>query len=264
MEAESGNPGKDERPSRDMPACWRNETSPPAADMSDWSAYWERLDSRQPIFAAEADDYVSRLCGAGLVGESDRVLDFGCGFGMVAERLAPRVAELGVWDAAANMRSRTLARLGDTPNVLFVDLSAGRLDDRVPAFDVVLVNSVVQYMTEADVVDWLTKWRDMTGPGGRIIVSDIIRPDYAFLPDLMAFIKVCFRKGILLDSLVGGMREIGKYGSLKASKPLLRIAEDTVRSFETRTGLAVEILDENLTYHRGRFTAVFRTGGAGR
>ena len=58
-----------------------------------WAAYWDRLEEHV-IFRVEASDYVTRLEAALGLDPRARVLDFGCGFGFIAELLAPRVAEL--------------------------------------------------------------------------------------------------------------------------------------------------------------------------
>src|SRR3989442_6601149 len=54
-----------------------------------WHAYWDRLEEHV-IFRVEAADYLSRLEAALGPQRGARVLDFGCGFGFLAELLRPR------------------------------------------------------------------------------------------------------------------------------------------------------------------------------
>src|SRR5947199_3043085 len=81
-----------------------------------WEAYWDRLEEHV-IFRVEAADYVARLKAALGPHLGGRVLDFGCGFGFIAELLAPMVAELFVFDASERMRRRAQLRLAGRANV---------------------------------------------------------------------------------------------------------------------------------------------------
>ena len=96
-----------------------------------------------------------------------RVLDFGCGFGHVAEMLSSRVEELFLWDASANMRSHARLKLDGQRNIKFLDLSDPKTPPHDLCFDLILVNSVVQYMTLDEFSTWLITVAQMLAPGGR-------------------------------------------------------------------------------------------------
>ena len=105
------------------------------------------MSDNQQIFREQSDDYVRNLESAIELDQRARVLDFGCGFGFVAELLAPRVGELFLWDASANMRRRARVKVAGCRNIRFLDLSDTQASRRDLRFDLILVNSVVQYMT---------------------------------------------------------------------------------------------------------------------
>src|SRR5687768_3773292 len=123
------------------------------------------------IFTVEARDYVARLRREVPVRRTDRVLDFGCGFGHVVELLAPSVAAVGFWDAAEVMRRATAERTTTLPTVAPVDLGGPVPDDAVGTVDLLVANSVVQYMTADELAGWLPRWRTLLAPGGRIVLS---------------------------------------------------------------------------------------------
>ena len=240
-----------------IPEIWIASDTRPREKQA-WDDYWERLDDKQPIFSLEAKDYVQRFTSTFGDASHARILDFGCGFGLLSEALSPCAAEILVWDNAENMRRIAFKRLSRIDNVGFADLSSPDSDKSAGTFDFILVNSVIQYMTFDDLCAWLQRWKGLLGPGGRLVISDIMTHKYSFVRDLMAFLAICLRNGVLMRSIVAGIREIGNYSAVKASRPLLRLDVGKIMESAGRSDLAVDILPENLTYHYGRLSAVFR------
>src|SRR5688572_20531179 len=119
----------------------------PADPDERWDGYWEDLHAESWLYREQSELYISKLAAAIPLRPDMRVLDFGCGFGFAAELLADRVREVFVWDASANMRRNTLKRLSDRANCHLLDLSDPAGAPSEPRLDLILVNSVVQYMT---------------------------------------------------------------------------------------------------------------------
>src|SRR5882672_1662896 len=63
-----------------------------------WERYWETLPFRAQLCRFEAEDFVARLATAVALRRDWRLLDFGCGFGMITALLAPSVREVRAWD----------------------------------------------------------------------------------------------------------------------------------------------------------------------
>jgi ribosomal protein S18 acetylase RimI-like enzyme/2-polyprenyl-3-methyl-5-hydroxy-6-metoxy-1,4-benzoquinol methylase len=248
------------RAAPDVPACW--PSAPPtreAADPEVWTAYWDQLEERQAIFRIEADDVARRLRQAMSLGPQTRMLDFGCGFGLVADRLAPHVAELALWDGSANIRRWARVNVAGHRNIRFLDL-AGK--PPAAAFDVILVHSVAQYLTVPEIQQWLATWRAMLAPGGRLIVSDLLPPGYDGLTDLLAFLGFCARKRFLIRALREGWAEARSYGRMRARQDLLRVDPEELRRWGAEQGLEMTLLSDNLSYRRSRLAAVLRVAGA--
>jgi SAM-dependent methyltransferase len=229
-------------------------TAEPGAGDSGWRSYWDVLPERK-IFAVEAADYVVRLAGSVGLDRAARVLDFGGGFGFVARLLAPRVGRLAVWDASAHMRRAARQRVAGLRNVRV-------LEEPGPAaagerYDLILVNSVVQYMTPAEFDAWLVSWRSLLTPGGRIVLSDVITTrEPEPLRELVEFVLLGARRGVLLRTLWEGLSALRGYTRTRRERPLSRIdvAELTARA--ATLGLKVETLRRNLAYRSGRSTVV--------
>jgi cyclopropane fatty-acyl-phospholipid synthase-like methyltransferase len=226
-------------------------------DSADWRAYWEQIEDRQEVFRAEARDHIARLRRLVPVDRDTRTLDFGCGFGFAAEQLAPHVASIALWDGAANVRRRARARIAWLPNVELADL-ANPDAAAAPAYDLITVHSVVQYMSEAELRAWLTRWKRMLRPNGRLVLSDLIQPGASALRELLDYLGFSARAGFLGDALLGGMREFANYFGARSSRPLLQVDAERLAAWAAQAGLEVAWLPENLSHRRFRRTAILR------
>ena len=244
----------------EVPPCWSldsTSTESSHSALDHWEAFWEGLREQQ-IHRAEADDYVRRLEAALPLDPRAQVLDFGCGFGYVAMTLAPKVGEVFLWDASANIRRHARVNVANScPNIRFLDLLDPHALTPNRRFDLILVNSVVQYMTIEEFSWQLITWRKMLAPGGRIIISDLIPPGVRPLAELAAMLVFSTRHRFLLRALREGLGELSRYSRTRAARPLLRLSHEDVLRLATAAGLTAEFLPENLTHRSRRITAVF-------
>jgi SAM-dependent methyltransferase len=218
-----------------------------------WDAYWDRLEEHV-IFRVEAADYVARLEAAIGLDADVRVLDFGCGFGFVAELLAPRVATLFAFDASDHMRRRARLRLAGHANARVLGALAGW--PSALRFDLILVNSVVQYMTREEFHRWLEQWRPMLAPGGRLVLSDLLTHNVEPLREAVDMLVLSARRGCLVRAVRKALGELRHYARTRRVRPLSRVAFADLRERAGQLGLAVDILPSNLTYRQTRVTAV--------
>ena len=228
---------------------------PPTAT---WPAYWADMDHRH-IFTVEARDYVARLRKAVPVRPTDRVLDFGCGFGHVVELLAPSVAAVGFWDVAAVMRRATAKRTAALGTVTLVDLGGPVPGDAVGTVDLLLANSVVQYMTADEFAGWLSRWRTLLAPEGRIVLSDVPVPGASVVGELLVMLRFAARHGFLLRAVRDGVREAGRYARFRNAADLTCWAPDDIVRLAGEFGLTARILPANLTHRSGRFSVLLRS-----
>jgi len=220
-----------------------------------WHAYWDRLEEHV-IFREEAADYIARLEAALGSDPGARVLDFGCGFGFVADLLAPRVADLFVFDESDRMRRRAQLRLAGHTNVRFLGAPGAAPWPVELRFDLVLVNSVVQYMTPDEFHHWLGQWRVMLAPGGRIVLSDLLTNDLGPFWEVVEMLALSARRGCLVSVVGKALGELRHYTTARGLRPLCRIALGELRRRAGCLGLAVDVLPSNLTYRSRRATVV--------
>jgi SAM-dependent methyltransferase/ribosomal protein S18 acetylase RimI-like enzyme len=239
------------------PLSWLEVDEAAAVLKRGWGFYWETIEDRQRFFAAEARDYADRLrTHIGLHGRQI-VLDFGCGFGWVAAEIAADVARVDIWDGAASVRRRALTRTAHVENVHPIDLPA--MEDQLRGrYDLILVHSVVQYMSADELSSWLARWRLMLAPGGVLVLSDLVQPHGHFLRDLLRYLRFGLRSGFLIDQLIGGIRGFVRYFGTRTSVPLLAVVPETVHELAASVGLTACPLEQNLSYRNSRRTMLLR------
>jgi SAM-dependent methyltransferase len=227
-----------------------------SVERSLWQSYWEGLSGAQRLFREQAQEYVRSLDSAIVLDRRARVLDFGCGFGFVAEALACKVGELFIWDSSANMSrfSRHLVR--GHQNIRFLDLSDAETAPCNLHFDLILVNSVVQYMTFDEFSAWLVRWPTMLAPGGRIVISDLISPAHNSISDLIDILRFSVRRGLSGNRIVWAFRKLGRYRRVRGTCPLGRIGVEELSQRGKAAGLTMTRLPANLTHFTKRFTAI--------
>jgi len=220
-----------------------------------WHAYWDRLEEHV-IFRVEAADYVTRLEAALGLDPGARVLDFGCGFGFIAELLAPRVAELFAFDASDHMQRRAQLRLAGHANVRVLGPPGAAPWPPGLRFDLILVNSVVQYMALDEFHRWLAQWRAMLAAGGHLVLSDLLTRNVDPLREVVELLVLSARRGCLMRVVRKALGELRDYTRARRVRPLGRIAVGDLRERAGGLGLAVDFLPSNLTYRKARATAV--------
>lgn len=224
-----------------------------------WRSYWNQPSTYEQIHRAQAVHYVDKLTATIPLDSNVRVLDFGAGFGVVAEALAGKVARMYLWDISESMRSQAQRLLARYRNVEFLDLSSKHASLPGRSCDLIIVNSVVQYMTIEELSSWLVRWRTMLSSNGRIVLSDLIPSDppslFFELYETLAFSARCgMLSHVISPPQIEALKRYWK--TRNEAGPLLRIGEDTLRRLAGVAGLAVQILPANLTHFSKRMTAV--------
>jgi cyclopropane fatty-acyl-phospholipid synthase-like methyltransferase len=231
---------------------------------SDWCEYFDRLGGHSPLHRAQAVLYVRALCGVVGLRQDQRVLDFGCGFGFVAALVAPLVAEVWWWDISANMRSTTVRNVAGFPNARFCDVSAlsvsasGGRTWHGPTFDIILINSVAQYMAPEELRDWLPRWAAMLAPNGQLVLSDLISPHHSNLSDIAHLLRLGLEHGSPVRAVSEALGGVANYWRTRRTLSLTSLSRADLAGQAAAAGLDVTFLPANLTHFRKRWAAVLR------
>jgi SAM-dependent methyltransferase len=235
-----------------VPAVWTDDHGPSVA--GPWGDHHEHFYEPRSIFRPEACEFVRSLRQVVPVDADTRVLDYGCGFGFVAEELAPHVRTVALWDGSHSIRRQTRARIAHVQNIRLIDLQGSVPEFMGGSFDVILIHSVIQYMTRSELAERLVTLRGLLAAGGRIIISDIVTRGHGTLREIAEVMRFAARHGILVSTLIDSLKMSANYVGALRSHPLSAFDIDELRQLAHATRLSVSVLPHNLGHKQSRLS----------
>jgi amino acid adenylation domain-containing protein len=156
---------------------------------------WNSSYTGEPIPAEEMEEWVKNTCDLMTVAAHDRILELGCGNGLLLFQVAPsceRYVGSDISGTAIEGVAAHAAELG-LDNVVALHQRADEhdgLEDQ--RFDLVVLNSVVQYFPSIDYLRTVLDGAlDHTDSGGRVLIGDV-----RSLPLLRAFYTSVAREAV--------------------------------------------------------------------
>jgi SAM-dependent methyltransferase len=222
----------------------------------DWTDFWDQPHS---IYVnARHFDVHYRDIAQGIIallpGPHARVLDYGCGEATHADLVAAAAAELVLCESAPSVRAKLARRFGDKGNIrVLAPDQVERLPDA--SIDLLVANSLVQYLTPAELDRLLAVWRRLLAPGRALIVADVIRPGVGVVTDTVALLRYAARNGFLVAAIVGIARTVfSGYRRLRAELGISCYGEAEFLAKLAAAGFAAERLPFNLEHNPARMT----------
>lgn len=189
------------------------------------------------------------------------VLDHGCGEALDAGRVAGHCGKLYLCEAAPSVRDKLRAMLGGKTNVAVVSPEeVEALPDET--LDLVVANSLIQYLSRDELVALLATWRGKLRPGGRLVVADIIPPDVSPLTDASQLLAFAWRGGFLTAALAGLVRTaFSDYRKLRAQYGLSTYRIDDITGLIAAAGFEDVTAAKNFGHNPHRLMLVGRKAG---
>lgn len=167
------------------------------------------------------------------------VLDYGCGEAQSADLVAAKVKTLFLSDAAPLVRQRLEQAFTGCDNISILapeDLATIEKS----SLDLIVVNSLVQYLSADELAKLLDVWRAKLKPSGKLILADIIPPDLSATIDAEALLSFAFRGGFLMPAFFGLARTIlSDYRKLRNQLGLSRYTEREMETILARAGVSL-------------------------
>lgn len=184
------------------------------------------------------------------------VLDFGCGEALSADVVAKRCRVLHLCDGAELVRSRLSAQFSRLGNV--VVMSPEQLGEIPPAsLDFIVVNSVLQYLSRADLDSLLATWRQLLKPDGQLLIADVIPHDVGPLTDVIALLKLGAQNGFFIASFFGLARTFfSDYRKTRATLGLSHYSEAEMLAILSAAGFNAHRRQPNLGHNQARMAFV--------
>jgi SAM-dependent methyltransferase len=232
-----------------------------AAIASDWRVFWDKKNDiyvgarhRALHYRHLADGILSVLPErAHLI-----VLDYGCGEALDAGRVAGRVERLMLFDPSAWMQARLVERFAAAPGLAIA--SSEDLDRLAPqSLDVVVINSVAQYIGRDEfsaILDRIARW---LRPDGFLILSDIVPKRESMIADIGQFLMQALRNGYFLAGLRGLAATFSSdYRRIRVTGGFSRYDTAEIEFLVAGSGLRATRHPENFGLNQRRMTFLCR------
>lgn len=182
------------------------------------------------------------------------VLDYGCGEATSAKLVADACGHLTMVEAAPNVRAALTARhAGDAKISVLTPDEAAALPEG--SFDLIVLHSVAQYLTGAELDGLMATFRRLLKPTGTFVLGDIIPPRLAAPFAALALLRFGAANGFFWAA-VGGLIRIfvSDYFKLKKTHGLSHYEEAAMLDKLRRAGFAPQRAGHNIGHNQRRMT----------
>jgi ubiquinone/menaquinone biosynthesis C-methylase UbiE len=232
--------------------------------MDDWIDYY---DSTHTIYASKLHrDLHFQIVARDIIGYVTSpdavVLDYACGEALSAGRVAEACGKLYLAEPAPGVRGRLIARFAPNTKIRVRSLDELRnMEEK--SVDLVVMNSVAQYMTPIELDSALAVVRRLLKPGGRLVVGDILRPEVGMIRDVVALLRFAWTHGFLKDALSGLIATaLSDYRQLRSKVGLQRYSEQEMIGKLANAGFTAARAHPNIGHNPWRMTFVARPASA--
>jgi SAM-dependent methyltransferase len=228
--------------------------------MDDWIDYYDSTHTiyaskrhRDLHFAVIARDIIGYILSRDAV-----VLDYSCGEALSAPKVADACGTLILAEPAPGVRGRLIARFAPDIRIKVRSLEDVRkMHER--SIDLVVMNSVAQYMTPQELDSALAIINRLLKPSGRLVLGDILRPEVGMGRDVIALLRFAAKHGFLKDALIGlASTALSDYRQLRSKVGLTRYSEDEITAKLAAAGFSASRARQNIGHNPWRMTFIAR------
>jgi len=181
-----------------------------------------------------------------------QMLDYGCGDALAASRYLARGVRLALYDRSPRIMEQLRHRFAGAADVRA--LSSKEYEEIPPdQFDVILVHSVIQYISSPQLPGLLRRWHTLLKPGGTLVVSDILTRSTSGWADAFSLLRFGLSQGMTRSVLQDLMHVLNsRYHALHRTVGLTRYDVIELKESLARAGFDVQRLPVNPGPLRGR------------
>ena len=184
------------------------------------------------------------------------VIDYSCGEALSAARVAETCGRLILAEPAAKVRTRLASRFKDNGKIKVCSLDE-LADLPQHSADLVVMNSVAQYITPDELNLACARIRSLLKPTGQFVLGDVLRRRTTALTDAVALLRFGGKHGFFKDAVRGLLRTaMSDYRKLRTRLGLSRYREDEMIDKLRAAGFSAARAKENLGHNRKRMTFV--------
>jgi ubiquinone/menaquinone biosynthesis C-methylase UbiE len=156
------------------------------------------------------------------------------------------------------VRGRLIARFAPNMKIRVRSLEDLRTMEE-NSVDLVVMNSVAQYMTPAELDSTFATIRRLLKRGGRLVLGDVLRPEVGMPRDILALLRFARENGFLRDALLGLISTaLSDYRQLRSRVGLQRYSEAQMMAKLAASGFNASRAQFNIGHNPWRMTFVAR------
>jgi SAM-dependent methyltransferase len=233
--------------------------------MTDWISFYDMRHSLIYVNARHRDVHYRKIADdirALVPKPSANVLDYGCGEATAADRIADACGHLTMVEAAPNVRAALGARYADNAKIsVLTPAEAAALP--AASFDLIVLHSVAQYLSEAELAGLLATFRRLIKPDGVLVVGDVVPPQLASAAAALSLLRCGAAEGFFWAA-VGGLIRIfvSDYLRLKKTVGLSHYTAAAMLETLQRAGYAASRAPRNIGHNQWRMTFLARPAPA--
>jgi cyclopropane fatty-acyl-phospholipid synthase-like methyltransferase len=220
--------------------------------MSNWQSFW----SSQPklfdaVMQKNAAFFAQKLLDNQYIQSGQRILDFGCGWGSLANELKGKVTFYLGLDISPSCINACKEKLAGVNHFHFdviesTDQRAGleKVFHNREQFDLVIILSVIQYFSDVTKVeDLLTEMKNLIPEKGKIILADVIQSEKNLFKDVLSNLKDSIQKKYFFSFLLFMIKaRFSRYNQIRVSNHLLSVREEEIASICQKLDLQYEVM----------------------
>jgi SAM-dependent methyltransferase len=225
--------------------------------MSDWVKFYDFKHSVIYVNARHRDVHYRRIAEdirAYVPSPTAHVLDYGCGEATSADLVAGVCAQLVLVEAAPNVRASLTMRYAGHPTIVVI---AAEQAAALPkgSYDLVVMHSVAQYLTQAELDRLLAMFRTLLKPDGLLVLGDVVPPHVAAPAAALSLLRFGAANGFFWAAAFGLVRIFASdYLRLRKTAGLSHYTEAAMRERLRQAGFKAERAARNIGHNRWRMT----------
>ena len=228
-----------------------------------WRDFWNR---ENPIYVNERHralhyDRIARGIAGLIDGPGWSVLDHGSGEALSSDLVARRCALLYLFDAAPNVQARQRLRFENNQKIIVLtNETQGAIPDG--SLDLVVANSLLQYLSHGECESLLDVWRAKLKPEGQLVLADVLPATPDTLSDVRALLHFAWQGGFFFKACAGLVATwFSDYRQLRSSLGLTSYSESDLRVLLATHGFEGTRAPKNLGHNQNRMMIVARVKG---
>jgi SAM-dependent methyltransferase len=230
--------------------------------MSNWIDFYDFKHSVIYVNARHRDVHyrtIAQDIRAYVPSSTAQVLDYGCGEATSADLVAAACGQLVLAEAAPNVRASLAMRYTGNPKIAVISAEQATALPKA-SFDLIVMHSVAQYLSEAELERLLAMFRSLLKPDGLFILGDMVPPQLAAPSAALALLRFGAANGFFWAASSGLMRIfISDYLRLRKTIGLSHYTEVAALEKLRHAGFTAERAPRNIGHNQRRMTFIGRT-----